>query len=95
VWTGGCGNVLIFTGYQKTLMGITLVSSPISFFVALLLVQSRGTMGVALAMAGGLALQNLAAWWFVHRRVGIWTHVSPDIPGLFNIFRDVIRYRRQ
>jgi O-antigen/teichoic acid export membrane protein len=95
VWTGGCGNVLIFAGYQKTLMGITLVSSPISFFVALLLVQSRGAMGVALAMSGGLVLQNLASWWFVHRRVGIWTHVSSDIPGILNILRDVFAFRRQ
>lgn len=95
VWTGSCGNVLIFTGYQKTLMGITLASSSISFLVALLLVQSRGAVGVALAMSGGLALQNLASWWFVHRRVGIWTHVSLDIPRLLNEIRYVIGRRRQ
>ena len=95
VWTGSCGNVLIFTGHQRIMMGITLVSGPISFLGALLLVTPMGAVGVALAMSIGLALQNLAAWWLVHRRVGIWTHASSDIPGLLKASREMIGLRRQ
>ncbi len=90
VWTGACANVLIYTGHQKTSMGISLVSGSISLLAAVLLVQPMGAVGVALAMSVGFALQNLAAWWFARQQVGIWTHASVSIPDLVKAYRRMI-----
>ena len=90
VWTGACANVLIYTGHQKTAMGISLVSGSISVLAAVLLVQPMGTMGVALAMSVGFALQNLATWWFAHQQVGIWTHASVSVPDMIKAYRRAI-----
>lgn len=95
VWTGSCGNVLIYTGHPRMMMGITLASGSLSIVVALLLVKSIGAVGVALAMSIGMALHNLTLWWLVHRKVRIWTHASLDIVGLVTIFGEMIRTIRQ
>ena len=49
---------------------ITIVSGVISIALLIVLSQSHGVLGAAWAIAIGLAIQNLAALYFVKRYLG-------------------------
>ena len=59
------------------MMRITLVSGIASILMAIVLVQTIGMIGVAIAIAAGTILLNLSAWIQARRLVGVWTHIHP------------------
>ncbi len=78
VWTGSCGQVLVFTGHQRQLMSVTLWTGTASAAMALLGVHYWGLAGAATATAGGRVLQNGAVWLMVRKLTGLWTHGTFD-----------------
>lgn len=74
VWTGSCGITLQMTGYQKTMMTITIATSILTFAMMLAVVRPYGITGVAVARFIGLAAQNILMWLMVKYRTGMWTH---------------------
>ncbi len=76
VWAGSCGLTLMLTGYQATMMIITVISGIITVTGALLLVHQFGGVGVASAATIGMSLQNLMMLRSARKKTGIWTHVQ-------------------
>jgi len=76
VWVGSCGQVLMLTGYQISMMVITLVSGSMMVLLAYAMVEPYGVVGVASASAMGMILQNVLMLFYVKNKVGIWTHIS-------------------
>ncbi|HDM8163631.1 TPA: oligosaccharide flippase family protein [Vibrio harveyi] len=70
VATGSVGFLLLMSGHEKTMKYITIVSGVISITLLVTLSQWYGVLGAAWAMAIGLAIQNLAALYFVKRYLG-------------------------
>ena len=70
VATGSVGFLLLMSGHEKTMKYITIVSGVISIALLIVLSQSHGVLGAAWAIAIGLAIQNLAALYFVKRYLG-------------------------
>lgn len=76
VWVGSCGQVLMMTGHQRMMMAITTACGVVTVVVGLMVVDRYGPMGVAVAAAGGLLLQNVSMWVATKVTTGIWTHVG-------------------
>lgn len=74
VWTGSCQQVLMMAGQQDTMMAITLVTGILMVAATILGVQRFGVPGISLAVAAGVALQNVLMMLAVKMRTGIWTH---------------------
>ncbi|MGP8306064.1 oligosaccharide flippase family protein [Vibrio sp. YIC-376] len=70
VATGSVGFLLLMSGHERTMKYITICSGTISIFLLIILCQSHGVLGAACAMATGMAIQNLAALYFVKRYLG-------------------------
>ena len=75
VCAGSCGIVLAYTGHQKTLMVITIVSSTATLIAMLAVVEPYGIVGVAMARMAGQVLQNGIVLLVVKQKTGMWTHV--------------------
>jgi O-antigen/teichoic acid export membrane protein len=75
VWSGSCGLVLQFTGYQSSMLRVSLLTSPLFFVVAILATQRYGSVGVACAAALTTVLQNVIMVLVAKRKTGMWTHV--------------------
>lgn len=90
VWVGSCAITLAMTGRQALLMGITLSCGVATVLAGLALVGGYGSEGVAVAAAGGLALQNLLLWLAARYAIGIWTHLGfAALPGFIkSVARD-------
>ena len=76
VCAGSCGIVLAYTGHQKMLMVITIVSSAVTFIAMLAAVKPYGIVGVAMARTAGQILQNGIVLLVVKQKTGMWTHVG-------------------
>lgn len=76
VWSGSCTQVLIYTGHQRTLMHVTLLTGAISAALATIATAKFGVYGAATAVTVGKVFQNGACWLLVRQRIGIWTHVT-------------------
>ncbi len=74
VWTGTSGQVLSFTGHQRQLMTLTLITGVVGAGMMLAAVQLWGLVGVAIAASAARAVQNLSEWILVRRLTGLWTH---------------------
>ncbi|AXT73670.1 oligosaccharide flippase family protein [Vibrio sp. dhg] len=70
VATGSVGFLLLMSGHEKTMKYITIGSGTISILLLLVLCHIHGVIGAAWAMAIGMAIQNLAALYFVKRYLG-------------------------
>ncbi|MGR5169862.1 polysaccharide biosynthesis C-terminal domain-containing protein [Vibrio owensii] len=70
VATGSVGFLLLMSGHEKTMKYITIVSGVVSILLLIALSQFYGVLGAAWAIAIGLAIQNLAALYFVKRYLG-------------------------
>lgn len=81
VLAGSCGTALAMFGHNNLLLGITAVCGMATLGGAVLLGQHWGGEGVALAIAGGLALQNLCMVLAVRWKAGIWTHAHLSLPA--------------
>src|SRR5215208_6893664 len=75
VWSGSCGLVLQFTGYQSSMLRVSVLTSPLFFIVAILATQRYGPVGVACAAGVTTALQNVLMVLLAKRKTGMWTHV--------------------
>jgi O-antigen/teichoic acid export membrane protein len=75
VWSGSCGLVLQFIGYQSSMLRVSVLTSPLFFVVAILATQRYGPVGVACAAGVTTALQNVLMVLLAKRKTGMWTHV--------------------
>jgi O-antigen/teichoic acid export membrane protein len=76
VWAGSCGAVLQFTGHQRSMLRVNLLTSPLFVVGALLVVRDYGPIGVASMTAAITVLQNAARVLVAKRKTDMWTHVS-------------------
>jgi len=76
VWSGSCGVTLMMTGHQREMMVIALATGFLSATGAYLAVQHFGMVGVAVAAALGMAVNNIIMWLVARQKTGIWTQVS-------------------
>jgi O-antigen/teichoic acid export membrane protein len=76
VWAGSCGAVLQFTGHQRSMLRVNLLTSPLFIIGALLVVRDYGPVGIASMTAAITVLQNAALVLVAKRKTGMWTHVS-------------------
>ncbi|EPI4777354.1 oligosaccharide flippase family protein [Vibrio sp. 665] len=70
VATGSVGFLLLMSGHERTMKYITISSGTVSICLLVTLCQMFGVIGAAWAMAIGMAIQNLAALYFVKRYLG-------------------------
>lgn len=82
VLTGSCGQVLALSGHQKAMMQVTLLTSALTAAALVLAARHHGLLGVAVAVAAGRLVQNLALWLLVRRRLGVWTHPTLAVTPL-------------
>jgi O-antigen/teichoic acid export membrane protein len=70
---------LMMTGYQRTLMFITIVFASASILVGALLASRFGAVGLAISTATIIAIQNIFTLIVARRKTGIWTqaYASP------------------
>lgn len=83
VWTGSCGLTLIMTGFQNTLMGITVVTAILSVVGSYFVVEPFGAQGIAAVVCGTSIAHNLAMWIATRYHTGMWTHAT--LPNMKDI----------
>ncbi len=93
VAAGSCGYSLIMSGYQRTIMAISILTSIIGVSVGILSVQNYGSIGVAVGSTVGVIFQQALMMVSVRYRCGYWTHVSipyllEAVPQLLNFFKN-------
>jgi O-antigen/teichoic acid export membrane protein len=76
VCAGSCGIVLAYTGHQKMLMMITIVTSAATLIAMLATVEPYGIVGVAASRMAGQVLQNGIVLLVVKQKTGMWTHMG-------------------
>jgi O-antigen/teichoic acid export membrane protein len=86
VWAGSCGQTLMMTGHQTTMMVITVLCSGLTLAFRLAVVEPYGIVGVAAVTTVGLVLQNLLMLISVKRQVGIWTYSDFSIKSIRSLF---------
>jgi O-antigen/teichoic acid export membrane protein len=87
VWAGSAGVTLMMTGYQKTMMKITLFSGVVSVAGGIAATAKFGAVGLACVTAGAQVLQNMMQLTVVKRRLGIWTPLHLDPRQLYRYLR--------
>jgi O-antigen/teichoic acid export membrane protein len=88
VWSGSCGAVLQFTGHQKSMLWVNLLTSPLFIIGALLVVRDYGPVGVAGTSAAIMILQNVMLVLVAKRKTGMWTHVRFSLAPLRKALSD-------
>jgi O-antigen/teichoic acid export membrane protein len=71
VWSGSCGLLVAMTGHQNAATIIVAISATVSITIALLTVNQLGALGVGIARASGLILQNVTLIIYGYRVIGI------------------------
>jgi O-antigen/teichoic acid export membrane protein len=70
---GPAGTVLIMTGHERTMRDITLLALGVNWTLSFLLAPAYGSVGIAVAVSAGVAVQNILGVLIVYRRFGILT----------------------
>ena len=70
VVTGSVGYLLTMSGHERDMRNITVVAGTIAVILTLVLTKYYGVTGCAIATAVSLAFQNLAAVYYVKKRLG-------------------------
>lgn len=83
VWVGACGQTLMMTGNQNTMMVITVFSGLVFVVGGLFAVREYGVVGVATVTAGSQMLQNILMLLAARAKVGVWTHVGFRVPLMY------------
>ena len=83
---GSCGQALMMTGHQTTMMTITVFCSSVTLAGRLLAVQRYGVAGVAAVTTAGLVLQNVLMLLFARRKAGVWTCCDFSARSIRNLF---------
>ncbi len=89
VWSGAGTVTLSYTGHQAIMMTLTIAGGLVTIIAALGVVGSYGATGVAVAVAAGIAIYNVALWIMTRHKTGMWTHVGFD--GFSDALRAVVR----
>lgn len=89
VWAGSCQLTLMMTGKQKSAMWISVLSGALAIVGGIWAVEKFGAAGVAVAVAGGTAIQNVLMWMWAIRATGMRTDV-----GLSG-FSDLMKFAKQ
>ncbi|MEM6483717.1 MAG: oligosaccharide flippase family protein [Pseudomonadota bacterium] len=76
VATGVSMQVLAFTGHQRVLMAVTLISGIASTLLGLLGAYFFGLAGLAVGATVARVVQQIATWWIVWRLTGYWSHAT-------------------
>lgn len=76
VLAGSCGTTLMMTGHQNTMMFISVFSATLMAVLAIVLGSRWGGVGVAVAAATGITVQNILMWTFAKRLTGLRTHAA-------------------
>lgn len=80
---GGCGQALLMTGHQRSMMMVTTVSGALFLVVGAVAARVFGATGLAAASAATTALSNVVLLALVRRKVGVWTLATVDRKTLF------------
>ena len=86
VAAGSCGELLLFTGNQGSMMKISGFSAAVTIVTSLTLVQIWGNLGVAIAVVIGMTLQNVLAIIESKKRLDIWTYAYFNVKHFFTGF---------
>ncbi|MEY2566112.1 MAG: hypothetical protein QOE35_641 [Actinomycetota bacterium] len=84
---GACGEVLMMTGHQRTMMGVTLLSVAVLTAGCQLVVGPYGVNGVAAVTGASFVLQNALMMAAARRQCGLWTHA--DVLGAIRRLRSL------
>lgn len=76
IYFGSCGQTLIMTGYERSMMKITVLTGLSTLIAGYILVNLIGTSGVAAAYSVGLMFQNFFMWRTAKSRTGLSTNAS-------------------
>lgn len=80
--SGACGLALMMTGEQVAAMVITMIVAVVTIAGSAVAADTAGALGVAVAMACGLTLQNVLNVVVVRARLGIWTYPDFSLRGM-------------
>lgn len=83
VWVGACGQALMMTGNQNTMMIITVFSGLVFVLGGVLAIREYGVVGVAAVTAGSQMLQNILMLLAARVKVGVWTHAGFEVPLMY------------
>lgn len=87
VFSGSCGVVLVMTGHQNISMRTTAVSALIFISGGLWATHNYGLLGMASIVAIVMILQNAINFYYVRKKVGIWTHASFSMKPVKELLR--------
>jgi O-antigen/teichoic acid export membrane protein len=87
VWAGSAGATLMMTGFQRSMMRITLLSGVVSVTGGIVAAATFGAVGLACVTAGAQVLQNTMQLLLVKRNLGIWTPLHLDPRELYRYLR--------
>lgn len=76
VFSGSCGVVLVMTGHQHISMKTTAFSALLLLCGGLWAAKYYGSVGMASVVTVVMILQNAINFYFVKKKVGVWTHAS-------------------
>jgi O-antigen/teichoic acid export membrane protein len=80
VLTGLCGTALVQTGNSRFLVYSSAIAALTTVGFGIVCAYSFGAMGMAIVVSTTVSLVNLANWWFLGSKVGIWTHLTCRLP---------------
>jgi len=95
---GLCGLALMMAGEQVAAMVITMFVAVVTIAGSAVAADTAGALGVAVAMACGIALQNVLTVVVARARLGIWVYPDLSLRGLrgpVRQLRAMVRARRQ
>ncbi|WP_028580031.1 oligosaccharide flippase family protein [Desulfogranum japonicum] len=81
VLAGSCGMLLIHTGNEKVLTVTSVIVGLLTVALSILLVQ-YGAVGIAIAVATGISIQNIILLIVGKAKVGIWTSMHINFFGI-------------
>lgn len=73
-----CGSVayiLTMTGNELLFRRATLISGPLTLLLSVLFVTWFGLVGIAVATALGMAVQNIISLFYIRKKLGFWTFI--------------------
>ena len=76
VISGPCGMVLLMTGYQRTMMVISVITSALAIVTSIYAAIHVGILGVAAVFSGAMIVQNFLMMYFARKRTGINTFMN-------------------
>jgi len=90
---GSCGQVLMMTGHQKTLMKISLLVVVASIALAIPVAGTYGVVGVAALFSISTVVQSVVTLLAVKQKLGIWTMARAPSRNTLQQFRALRNWR--